>query len=980
MDEGVKLKLAPPTFHGRRHELAQIIEMATSTRPNHGSSVLLLEGPGGMGKSMLVRQATDELEKNHSEIYVVGPLDMDDTNYHIASNVGLQIAHKLGEKYFTRYIEANRKYQGHEIQAVDRTTIHIHLALGDRYFVEDYSRFARKNRVVIFADTVETIRGTHIWSYFSRMIASLPNTLFVLSGRRSSPYGLEKRPFSSEKERFGNMPNIGKDGVDVIQLQGWPKQEARAFIANTSGGSTLLKDDIERLLYLSRCQPLHLTLALQHLPRMPVLDRNVAEIKQTAPLYANEFDATIPAKESLAPDIEFDDLGDEGKSLVTQFNRELLLHMADSSPLSQTMRRIAHLRRRIDKEMYARIVTFSPAIRDAPTWDELIKQPWVRKRTGGYVTWHDIVGELLRKHIWPIRDSSGKKRKLLSQQAITLYTELIKNLQVKINKLNSKYDLRLKKINEQEGDALFLEEDFPELVELTSQLLELRRRLWPIEAEKLYYELDADVQAGYQAFLRAFNQAGQAGQLIVRELFLSEMEPFLQAFEPGSNEYFEIVFRQIQTAVGDNLQDVAAEKIAHLWDLYRDPIRQYQLLIWQGNTFLRTVGRETEGRQSFEAALQLAKEQEELGIGEALSEIGFAHRQLGNWEQAGKMYREALKVTPLSKRDLRAEIGIQLAYVQALLGEYDAANAFMRGTLPYLRQFGDRILFGAGLSVQGEVFRYQKKYDEAHKAYDEALAVFSEIEHLGWLGTVQQEKAICLIQENNPRRNLLEAMYLIEQARYFCREQNMRDYPSALNRAGRIYELKGDYEQAFTAFEEGIEVAQAAQNIWFLMSNIIEFSELAVQLWHDTEIPEHHEKILKHESLVKTYDQNPEYEFKDLFGRWHLVKGHKAWYEGKQAVKHNKGSAEASWQTAMEEYALGFSMVAQGYYGSHGIGALPKEGERLKHHVLELPVEEGKRWCNYFHQEWGELDDPAVLQGIVEDIYQGVSEKEQASS
>ncbi len=979
MEKDTLLQLAPPTFHGRRDEIEKIIDMAAGVRPG----VLLIEGPGGMGKSMLIRQAVDVLKLNHPGTHVIGPLDMDDTNYHIPTNVGLEIAHSLGEEHFTRYIEANRKYRGRELQKVDRSSIHIHQALSDRYFVDDFSRLARQQRIVIFADTIETIRGTHVWSYFTRMISSLPNTVFVLAGRRSSPFGLEKPPFSSEKRKFEKMPIIGEGGVQLIQLKGWPKQEAQEFITKTNGGSTLSAIDREKLLYLSRCQPLHLTLALEHLHPLSVLSTSIDTLVKETPLYKSEADKTLPQDESVSPNVDFGDLSNEGKSLVTQFNRELLLHLADTSPLARTMRRIAHLRRRISKEMYTQIIAFTPAIKDAPSWEDIGKQPWVRHRTGGFITWHDIVGELLRQHIWPLRDHLGKKRQRLSRQAINLYDDLIRELQNEIAQLNAKYDARLDKINQQENVGLILEDDFPELIKTSNQLIELRRRLWPIEAERLYYELDADVQLGYRIFIEMYNDANQQGQLIASELLLSEIENYLTAFELGSDAYYEIVRRQIDTAISDNCLAVAAETAEHLPILYSDHKRQCELLIKQGNIFLRMPGRELDGLRAFEQTRVLTEISTDLStlVGEALSEIGFAYRQLGRWGKAAEMYRQALQATPLSNRSLRAEISIQLAYAQTLVGEYDAANKFIESTLIYLRHHGKRVLFGAGLSVQGEVYRYQKKYAQAHAAYDEAIALFSGLENQGWLGVIQQEKAICLIQEENPARNLTQARYYIEQALYLCREKNTRAYPSALNRSGRICKEEGDYTGAFKAFREGVEVAQAAQNVWFLMANVIEYAELAVQLWHDTDIPEHRKKILEYEELVERYAQVQEYEFADLFGRWHLVKGHTAWYEGKKAKKSGHlDEAKSQWQIALEEYASGFSMIAQGYYGSHGIGALPREGDRLRIHMMALPVDEGKRWCEYFHKNWSSLDDPAILSGIVEEIYGAILQKEEETS
>ncbi len=207
MNSSDYLQLTPPTFHGRSREIEQIIGTATCL-PSSQSRVILVEGPGGIGKSMLLRQAAQVLRDEHPGISCVGPLDLDDTGYRVVTNTGFAIANALGSTHFTQYIEANRKYQGKELDTLDRATILIHLAMSDKYFITDYQQFAQNRRIVIFADTIEAIRDTHTWSYLVRMIALLPNTLLVLAGRPESYRGTSSIPFSAESRQFQRMPYI----------------------------------------------------------------------------------------------------------------------------------------------------------------------------------------------------------------------------------------------------------------------------------------------------------------------------------------------------------------------------------------------------------------------------------------------------------------------------------------------------------------------------------------------------------------------------------------------------------------------------------------------------------------------------------------------------------------------------------------------------------------------------------------------------
>ena len=99
---------------------------------------------------------------------------------------------------------------------------------------------------------------------------------------------------------------------------------------------------------------------------------------------------------------------------------------------------------------------------------------------------------------------------------------------------------------------------------------------------------------------------------------------------------------------------------------------------------------------------------------------------------------------------------------------------------------------------------------------EEALAIFSEEQNAAWLGQVRQQIAIALLQEES-RANLTEARYHIDSALYFCREHHSRAYPSALNRAGRIYAQECRYDRALEFFDESIRQAQSIQDHWFLI-------------------------------------------------------------------------------------------------------------------------------------------------------------------
>jgi tetratricopeptide (TPR) repeat protein len=963
-------------FYGRKVEIDKILIIATTPTDKQRSQVLLIEGPGGIGKSLLIQRTARELSDKHPDICYVGPLDMDDTDYRVVANTGWKIAHTLGEDRFATYISTSRNYQRKELEKVDRQTVLMQMNASTEYFIEDYKHFAKEHRVVIFIDTTEAVRGTYVWTYFTRVMAALPNTLFVLAGRPDlslQQEGEDASSMDSSLELFRRMPLIGENGVERIKLVGWSKKEARDYIKRTELGKSLPEPYVENLLYLSRCQPLHIDLAIERLQigKIPLLEQDVKKVVALTPLYQAELSGRLQEQsEEQSSDVPFEQLNEEGQELCKDFERYLLLHYAAPDILAEVIRRMAHMRRRLNHEMYEQIMAFEPAIQGFPAWDELLQRPWIRHRAGKYVTLHDIVSELVRRHIWPIRDPSGIHRRRLSEQAVRIYDRQIETYQADLDGLNKKFEATIIDQTNRQDNVL------PELTDTLIKILEVDRRIWVLEAERLYYQLDADLTKGYESFRDKFNHADKESHMAVQEMLLNEIQGFLKQFPVGSAEYYNIKRCEAQIAIDDGDPEKAEQILQELLDHYQTPEEQYELLKLKGNANMRTTNRIGEALDIFEKVLRLTSEHNELKDqqGEALMEVGWARRQLGQLKEADSYYTRARAQIPLHNLNLIAQTENGLAYIKALVGKYAAAETFIQSALAFRRRQGKRESIGISLSVQGEVYRYQGKFSKAYEAYQEALTIFTETQNSAWLGQVQQQMAIALLQED-PKKNLKEARRYIESALYLCREYNARAYPAALNRAGRIYWVSNELEQALQAFDDGIQVAKAIRDNWFLAATCIERAELVYQLWKDTNKREYQASIFRDRDTIEKMEQSGEYHFYELFGRWHLIQGHVAWREGILSRQTE------CWQRALAEYKKGFPLIAEGFLGSHGIRALPQEGEKLKSNMLEMPRSIALSWCEEFNQAWGLLGGQAdILMGIVSDIYSELTATNETSN
>jgi len=197
-------------------------------------------------------------------------------------------------------------------------------------------------------------------------------------------------------------------------------------------------------------------------------------------------------------------------------------------------------------------------------------------------------------------------------------------------------------------------------------------------------------------------------------------------------------------------------------------------------------------------------------VANALKELGFYYRNVGLWGEADKAYQRARDAisenmsVPASDTDRKEMASIQTnwAYVKGLVGSYREGTNLVESAIAVRRSLGERQEEGISWSVCGEVYRYERRFQKAWHAYTEAEQIFQELRSWSWLGLLYQEQAICLYQAAQdeitialpPSRDPIKhAKLLITLALDICRDQAVRGYPSALNRAGRIFgrDLRG---------------------------------------------------------------------------------------------------------------------------------------------------------------------------------------------
>jgi tetratricopeptide (TPR) repeat protein len=389
---------------------------------------------------------------------------------------------------------------------------------------------------------------------------------------------------------------------------------------------------------------------------------------------------------------------------------------------------------------------------------------------------------------------------------------------------------------------------------------------------------------------------------------------------------------------------------------------------------MRIPARVTDGLLHFDDALRVAEEIEPtIGhklVAEAHKERGFYYRNIGDWVAADQAYMKAQEALlravgeASSDTDLNeiASIDSNWAYVKALAGSHTDAILLAEHAVDLRRQYGSPIEVGISQSVCGEVYRYARRFDKAWAAYAAAESLLHERPNWNWLGIIYQEQAICLYQAFQDdvfltQDPLTEARRLATTALGICLSNSIRGYPSALNRAGRIFG-HDDQDKGLELLEEGIKQARRLSDGWFLLANLVEHAELSYRAWYATGDRRYLEQITKQAPIIQQTlgPDEPSYYFPDLVGRWEILQGHLAL----ERYLSDPSNSDAP-NDALQHYIVGFPAIAERSYASSGIALIPSEFENFQRLFRKLSPEQQADWQTRLVAAWQESNDGSPI-------------------
>ena len=304
-----------------------------------------------------------------------------------------------------------------------------------------------------------------------------------------------------------------------------------------------------------------------------------------------------------------------------------------------------------------------------------------------------------------------------------------------------------------------------------------------------------------------------------------------------------------------------------------------------------------------------------------------------------------------------ASIQTNWAYVKGLGGSYGEGIELVETAITVRRRISGPAAEGISLSVCGEVYRYARRFEKAWAAYSAAEQLLQGRRYWNWLGLIYQEQAICLYQALQDDIMLTadpigDAKKLIRNALDICLSHAIRAYPSALNRAGRIFGLD-DPEQGLYYLEQGISEARRLSDGWFWFANLVEYAELCYRAWVRTRNDQYRAKIVGRTEEIGSVSS--EYTFPDLAGRWSLLQGHLAIHD------YLRTRDEGVLDSALESYKSGFANIAKRRVGSSGAASIPAEFNTFEELFRQLPMPVQADWQTKFQAAWRDLDDGSTL-------------------
>ncbi len=892
-----------PFFVDRQEELGVIRQAVSAVgKPQ----AVLVDGPGGIGKTRLLQKVRGDYVSAPA-LVVSEILDLYEPELRVPTRWEHRVAGQIkeGPVAFTDFWVQYRESLELESRGVSAETLARAQDRVEEAFVQGFNRVAAEKRIVLLLDTLEEAQDVGaMWPHLMGLMGRLDNVVWVAAGRRC------------EEVRSDVERKLGAQNVHWLPLEAFDQDAADAYFDEYFKTPSVVSLDPEmraKIRSLTGGSPILIALAITWLEN----ELPLPELEETP----------VDELEAMEGTQEFDALQEKVK-------RSLVKHLlAFGDAVDNVVLNMAWVERRFNAD----ILDYLMGISEADVLKELEHLPFVKIRPGENYVLHDEMRDMTVAYVWPTVDLDGTLRKRIDRKMTDYYVQKTEELDARINALKQEQERAIESGDTQAGLQAF------ERLNENSRLRDV------LETEKLFYALRADLEDGIEQFISAYEWATANYRISFRSMLWEEMQHFEARF--GEIEDFRIGIRGAQHLLDVGNAATAKEKGLEILEYAASDEERIETLVHLGNCALR-LGQPIQAREFYARGQRICEEQDLHGwLAVVETGLGLAYRSSGDWDEAAHHYRQSVSVCERfggSPQHLASALN-NYGYVLGLRGRYEIAITLCEQALSLRQDLNLLRAVGISYSTLGELYRYQQRYDRAFECYDQALRIFEGQDDWEWLAVVYQEQAIAQAYAGELDR----AWANIHKALELCERYNIRALPWALNRAGRIALMRGEYNQSEQFLRRGVREARDAGDVWFLLATTVELMEsryARYQEKRDLDVTDLRREFRELAATVEAYEREG-YGFRDLFGRTRRTLGH---------VEYDLGN----YGPALEYYKEAYSRIASGYYGSHGLHKFPEELEELGRRVDALPPEEAIRWCDELRTSWTEEREFASLIGF----------------
>jgi tetratricopeptide (TPR) repeat protein len=800
-------------FVGRKEELDRIEQYATVWNT---SRILLVTGPGGIGKSRLLEEVYQRrqtyLDLLRGRLRTTRVVNLDDMSFQIPLSLARRIATELGAARFDSYLNRTDEIILLESKGIlTPDALRRSIREADGLFLQAFGALAREERVILLLDTLGAILPLPVGRFLTRLVTQLDNTLVLLAGRNGKEAEEAKKMISSALIETRRQDAVRVDYLELGNLDAFASKEylAQTPVASYLEGLPALQ---ENLLLLTEGRPLLLGLAAEW------LKQNVAmpELTEYTPHQLRSLPEARMAE------------------LRKKFEEALVSHISNlRGAQSELILNMAHFHLRFDAELLSAISKGSIE-QSAARIEALAGLFFVKKQPDERLVLHDEMQRLVVDIVWPTVDPFGTRRKELSNKAVSHYQQRLAQLDDALEAKEN--DIRLAES----------QQDMAHAAEARRDYLTKKRLQWTLMRELLHYTLDADLAQGCQLFANQFDAASAQSQFSARTGFVQEIEQYVARL-PCADK-FEVSTRIARYHFEEAEYREAKELLSSVARTSLTPLQRINVLTQLANTEIR-LGDFPVAVAHFEEAIeQSRKEGLASWLIRATNGLGWVYRLIGDRDRAIKHYQEAL--TLCLDNNILDDYGWVLNNIAFVLSYRDRRSAIAYGlaAIEHWHAIGNKVGLGAAYGALGIVYYQAGIYDESLSYYQKALDIF-EPDYQEWMATIYSWRGALyqdLDRMEDAERDLLRALEIgpthIEAM--------------TLNRLGRVYMSRQDWQAAVECMTKSYERARNIPDYLYWLGSLARLAIIAAEQKEYHRLEEFKRQLDECLQVIKSPDEN----------------------------------------------------------------------------------------------------------------------------